>query len=182
MAISFVGCTPKKPSSIVKVFFLGLKNANSKQLISAINSMDASIKIDEKIFESMPLSTKKLEEALGKTKYEINSETINGDKALVNVTVASIDLSAVLGKYIKKALPQLFSNLFSGKMTAKEIQAKQDVILSNILEKAAFKDSTGDFELVKKDGEWIISNMEDLIKLIFNVDPGILQELKGLGS
>ena len=182
MLISFAGCAPKKPSSLVKVFFLGLKNANHKQLLSAINSVDKEIKINPKIFEDMPASTKSLEKAIGKTSYKINSETVNKDTALVNVTVNSIDLSAVLGKYMKKSFSEMFSNLFSGKMSIKEVQARQDVILSETLDKAAFKDSTGDFKLTKKNGEWVISNMKELIKLIFNVDPDILKELKGLAD
>lgn len=125
----------------------------------------------------MPKSAKRLESALKNITYKINSEKIEGNEAKVNVTVNSLDMSTILGEFMKESFSELFSSIFSGELSEEEMEAKQDTMLAKILEDPPFIEKTGDFELIKKDNEWAITNEKDLIKLLLNIDIDALKSL-----
>jgi hypothetical protein len=60
-----------------------------------------------------------------KLTYTINSESINGDSATVNVKVNGPDMSKVMGEFMKRALSTAFSQALSGNKTSDEENNKQ---------------------------------------------------------
>ncbi|AOR23862.2 DUF4878 domain-containing protein [Clostridium taeniosporum] len=166
------GCAEKKtPTNTVKNYLEQVKkgeNADfSKLLNKNIEKEDEKAGEDKGKFNE---SEKKILDSMKNLTYKINSENIEGDSAVVNVTATAPDLAAVIGEFFKKAI----SVAFSGTNKSDEENEKMyDSMLSECLDNVKLTERTQDIHLEKVDGEWRIINNDELAKLLANIDPSM---------
>ena len=85
-----------------------------------------------------------------------------------------MDLAAVIGEFLPKAISVAFSSAFSGKNTSDEENQKIfDNILSECLDNVKLTERTEDIHLKKIEGEWKITDGNEMIKLLANIDPSV---------
>ena len=118
-------------------------------------------------------------QTVNKITYKINSETIDGDNAKVNVTLNGPDLENMLSKYIEKMFSEALSMQILGKsMTAEEQDKKFDEVFAEVIGEAKFKERTMDVNLTKNGNQWEIKNKNELTKLVLNFDPSSMDKLQ----
>ena len=163
------GCGTKSPSKAISEKLNSIKNGNNQTISEVLNSEISQEKTDDSEYIE---SKNKMIDSVKKITYKINSETVEGDTATVNITVNGPDLADAFSKFMQKAFSDALSNAFSGNTeTQEEIDAKYDKIFSEILENMNFSDRTMDVEMVKENKEWKVKDYNDIIKLIINIDP-----------
>jgi hypothetical protein len=106
-----------------------------------------------------------------KLTYTINSESVNGDSATVNVKVNGPDMSKVMAEFIQKAFSTALAQSFSGKQANDEDNNKlYESMLMECLDKVTYSDRTGDISLTKIDGQWKITNDDSLTTLLLGIN------------
>lgn len=178
LTVSLTGCGTKSPTKVVSESLDAIKSGNNKAFSDTLNEDISGEKNSDNSTEKYNESIEKMAESIKNITYKINSETIDGDTAKVNVTVTGPDLADVLSKFMQKAFEDAFSQAFSGKkLSEEETDAKYDKILSELLEDVNNTDRTMDVELTKENNEWKIKDENDLIKLVVNIDPDVISKL-----
>ena len=178
LTVSLTGCGTKSPTKVVSESLDAIKSGNNKAFSDTLNEDISGEKNSDNSTEKYNESIEKMAESIKNITYKINSETIDGDTAKVNVTVTGPDLADVLSKFMQKAFEDAFSQAFSGKkLSEEETDAKYDKILSELLEDVKNTDRTMDVELTKENNEWKIKDENDLIKLVVNIDPDVISKL-----
>lgn len=179
VVIAMYGCGTKSPSNTVKEYFEQIKkgeNGDFTQLLD--NSLGNAEKKDEAKKKDNKMSdetNKKLMGTMQKFTYTINSESINGDSATVNVKVNGPDMSKVMSEFIQKAFSTALTQSFSGKNASEEENNKlYEGILSECLDKVTYSDRTGDISLKKVDGEWKITKDDSLTTLLIGMSGSAL--------
>lgn len=164
------GCGTKSPSDTTKEYLEEIKKGENGDFSSLLNkTLDNSEAKAAKTNKDE--SAKKLIESMKKLTYTINSEKIEGDKAVVNVKVNGPDVASVMVDYMQKALAAAFNEAFSGKEPTKEETEKVfDKLLIECFNNVKFTDRTGDISLTKVDGKWKINSDDSLTKLLINID------------
>lgn len=178
LAIAITGCGTKNPTEVVMEKLDSLKADDSSEFSQVFNGTLSSDDKNKDSKDSFSESTKKMEESIKSITYIINSETIDGDKAKVNVTVNGPDMAEALNQFIDKAFSETFSQAFSGQtLSEEESNAKYDKMFVEILNGMKNTDRTMDIELVKENGEWTIKDENDLVKLILNINPDAVEQI-----
>lgn len=177
MSMAFLnGCNTSGPSDTVKTFLNEVKKGDKADpkivgdvLEETINSIDVKEDVDKNSISKE--ATQELSAVLKKLEYKINSETIEGDKASVNVTVTGPDLGTVIVTAFQKTLSLTYSDSISGnaKPDAEAEKIFNEFLLES-LKDVKYADQVGDVLLEKKDGDWVIINSNQLTELLFNVD------------
>ncbi|WP_291648074.1 hypothetical protein [Clostridium sp.] len=161
---AFYGCKSKEPSpsDTVKTYFDEIKSADE----ATISTLLSNVK------ETDTNSSKKMITEIQKLTYTINSESIDGEKATVNVKVNGPDMAAVIATSIQEMFTSVFSQAFSGtEMTEAEQNKLYDDIMVKALDGVTFTDRTGDITLEKSENGWEITSANEITKLIMNIDP-----------
>lgn len=98
--------------------------------------------------------------------YEIIDSQVDGDTAVVNVSITSIDMSAVMTTYIANAFSLAYSNLDAteDELTVLMMQAFGDAIEANI-DNTVTNEAAVNLE--KVDGDWKIVGDETFINAIY---------------
>lgn len=178
LAIVITGCGAKSPTEVVSEKLNSVKSSESSEFSQVLNGTLSSDDKNDTSKDSFGESTKKIEESIKNITYTINSETIDGDKAKVNVTVNGPDMTEALNQFIDKAFAEAFSQAFSGQtLSEEESNAKYDKMFAEILSEMKNTDRTMDVELVKENSEWKVKNENDLVKLILNIDSEAIDKL-----
>ena len=170
------GCGGKAPTAVVNEYFEKIKSGDTdvQQLFSMIEEEADKVEEADENSESDNLSEEVQNKLLEKVKeitYTVNSETIDGDNAKVNVTVKGMDLNIVIGKVMQEAFSFALTQAFSGtEMTEEESDAYYNSLFSNYLDEVTYSDGTLDIELTKVDKEWKISEDSIITKLLFGMD------------
>ena len=170
------GCGGKAPTAVVNEYFEKIKSGDTdvQQLFSMIEEESDKAEETDENSESDNLSEEVQNKLLEKVKeitYTVNSETIDGDNAKVNVTVKGMDLNIVIGKVMQEAFSFALTQAFSGtEMTEEESDAYYNSLFSNYLDEVTYSDRTSDIELTKVDKEWKISEDSIITKLLFGMD------------
>ncbi|AIY78946.1 DUF4878 domain-containing protein [Clostridium botulinum] len=170
------GCAEKQtPSNMVKNYLEEVKkgeNADfSKLLNENLEKEDGKAEEDKTKLDE---SEKKMINSMNKLTYKINSENIDGDSAVVNVTATAPDLAAVIGEFLPKAISVAFSSAFSENNASDEENKKVfDNILSECLDNVTLTERTQDIHLEKVDEEWKITDGNEMAKLLANIDPSM---------
>ena len=170
------GCGGKAPTAVVNEYFEKIKSGDTdvQQLFSMIEEEADKVEEADENSESDNLSEEVQNKLLEKVKeitYTVNSETIDGDNAKVNVTVKGMDLNIVIGKVMQEAFSFALTQAFSGtEMTEEESDAYYNSLFSNYLDEVTYSDRTLDIELTKVDKEWKISEDSIITKLLFGMD------------
>lgn len=97
--------------------------------------------------------------------YKIKETSVNGDQAVVKTEITNIDVTAVMGEYVKQAMAEALSSLGSDKQAA---ESDPDRLLTELLSKPDNKKvtTTVDVSLVKGEDGWKINGGETLLVAI----------------
>lgn len=173
------GCGTKSPSDTTKEYLEEIKKGENGDFSSLLNkTLDNSEGKAAK--NNKDESAKILTESMKKITYTINSEKIDGDKAVVNVKVNGPDVASVMVDYMQKALAAAFNEAFSGKEPTKEETEKvYDKLLIECFNNVKYTDRTGDISLTKVDGKWKINGDDSLTKLLININASAFNSKSG---
>lgn len=161
---AFYGCKSKdpSPSDTVKTYFDEIKGADEATISTLLSNVE----------ETDTNSSKKMITEIQKLTYTINSESIDGEKATVNVKVNGPDIAAVIATSIQEMFTSVLSQAFSGtEITEAEQNKLYDDIMVKALDGVTFTDRTGDITLEKSENGWEITSDNEITKLIMNIDP-----------
>lgn len=161
---AFYGCKSREPSpsDTVKTYFDEIKGADEATISTLLSNVE----------ETDTNSSKKMITEIQKLTYTINSESIDGEKATVNVKVNGPDMAAVIATSIQEMFTSVLSQAFSGtEMTEAEQNKLYDDIMVKALDGVTFTDRTGDITLEKSENGWEITSDNEITKLIMNIDP-----------
>ncbi|WP_294407028.1 hypothetical protein [uncultured Clostridium sp.] len=174
LVVALSGCGAKSPSNVLSEKLDSIKKGDNKAISEILESQ---IQDEEgSTFENTEIE-KNMIAAIQKITYKINSETIDGNSAKVNVTVNGPDVADALSQFIDEAFSYALSNAFSeDSMTDEEMNAEYEKMFAEILENVKFSDRTMDIEMVKENNEWKVKDDNDLIKLVTNIDPDAFEE------
>ena len=174
LVVAVSGCGNKGPSKAMRENLDSITNGDNKAISDILGS---EIQDEEGTDSQYTEAENQMIKAVKKITYKINSETIDGNSAKVNVTVNGPDLADAFSQFMDKALADAFSIAFSeDSMTEEEMDAKYDKMFAEILENVKFSERTMDIEMVNENNEWKIKNDNDLIKLVTNMDPDAFDE------
>ncbi len=174
LVVAVSGCGAKSPSKAMRENLDSITNGDNKAISDILGS---EIQDEEGTDSQYTEAENQMIKAVKKITYKINSETIDGNSAKVNVTVNGPDLADAFSQFMDKALADAFSSAFSeDTMTEEEMDAKYDKMFAEILENVKFSERTMDIEMVNENNEWKIKNDNDLIKLVTNMDPDAFDE------
>ncbi|WP_300382703.1 DUF5105 domain-containing protein, partial [Clostridium sp.] len=167
------GCGGNTPKVVVNDYFQKVQKGDTdiQELFAVVEGTEEGT---EENLENNNFSEETQEKLLGKLKeitYKINSETIDGDNAKVNVTVKGMDFNIILGKVMQEAFSFMFTQAFSGvEMTEEENDAYFNTLLNKYLDEVTYSERTLDIELTKIDKEWKIKESNAISKLLLGID------------
>ncbi|MGG7212644.1 DUF5105 domain-containing protein [Clostridium nigeriense] len=170
------GCGGKTPTAVVNEYFEKIKSGDTdvQQLFSMVEEETENAEENEGNSQEDNFSEEvqnKLLEKLKEITYTVNSETIDGDNAKVNVTVKGMDLNIVIGKVMQEAFSFALTQAFSGtEMTEEENDAYFNNLFSKYLDEVTYSERTLDIELTKVDKEWKIKETDTISKLLLGID------------
>lgn len=171
--VSLYGCGGNSPSDVVNEYFKKIKSgATDIENVFAMVEEEAEQNDEALGKDSFSEETqKKLLDKMKEITYKVNSETIDGDNAKVNVTVKGMDFNIVLGKTMQEALGYLFTQALSGvEMSDEENDAYFNTLINKYLDEVTYSERTLDVELTKVDKEWKIKEGDAILKLLLNID------------
>lgn len=172
--VSLYGCGKQSPTDVVNEYFQKVQKGDTDLEKLIVSVEDEEEKETEDSIESDNFSEETQNKLLEKVKgitYKVNSETIDGDSAKVNVTVKGMDLNIVFGKVIQEAFSFALTQAFSGiEMSDEESDAYFDSLLNKYLDEVTYSERTLDINLTKVDNEWKIQEDDVLSKLILGID------------
>lgn len=167
------GCKASTPTDTTNKYFEKIKSGDAD--VQKLFTM--SEESDKKANDSLKADTfsedtqKKLLDKLKGITYKVNSETIEGETAKVNVTVKGMDLNVVLGKVMQEAFTYILTQSFSGvQMSDADNDAYFNSLLIKHLDEVTYSERTADIELTKVDKEWKIKESSELSKLLVGID------------
>lgn len=171
LIIGICGCGIKSPSNTVKDYFEQIKKGENGDVTQLLDKTLESTQDKDKESKLSDESTKKMIATLEKLTYTINSESVNGDSATVNVKVNGPDMSKVMAEFIQKAFSTALAQSFSGKQANDEDNNKLfESMLMECLDKVTYSDRTGDISLTKIDGQWKITDDDSLTTLLLGIN------------
>lgn len=178
--VSLYGCGGSSPTDVVNEYFKKVKSGDSdiKNLFTMVEE-DVKEENEEALDnDSFSEETQnKLLEKMKEITYTVNTETIDGDNAKVNVTVKGMDFNIVLGKAMQEAFSYLFTQAFSGiEMTDEQSDAYFNELISKYLDEVTYSERTEDVELTKVDKEWKIKEGSAISKLLLGIDESTFGE------
>lgn len=162
----------KTPTEVVSQSLDYIKSGDSENIQGMLSeNLPINIKGNSGLKELLPESSEKLEDALKNITYKVNSENINGNKAVVNVTVNGPDLKEPFDMMISDVVKDIKSGeLRITKFDIDKVSKKYDSSFSDLIKNVKTTERTGNIELEKKHGKWVV-NMDDLSKLSININP-----------
>ena len=178
VTISLTSCGGPSPTDISATFLDGIKEFNPKTIASVYATADKD-KIDDLDLdeEDQAMLDRLNEDPFNKMlafDYDLSNEQIKDDKATVDVTITTFDLSKPYENFMKKFFLAAFSmdeNTSDEEMTEKMITLAADE-LKPLTEKTYTKTAT--IDLVKVDDQWKIAEIDDNEDLINALTGGLL--------
>lgn len=178
------GGVTKTPTEVTSETLDNIKSGDSNK-IQNIFEGNGLIKINSSkgLSVILPSSSDKMKKLLQNINYNVNSERIDGDDAVVNVTVTGPDLNEVFDKLISNMVNDIKSGeLTSDNFDMNKMSAKYDGELSELLENVKTSERTGDIELEKSRGKWVIDDENEICRLAVNIDPDEFMDKYDLSS
>ena len=161
------GCGGKTPTDVVNQYLKKVKKAdmNVAELVDGIEEQE---EVESKSFSED--TEKKLKKKIKGMTYKINSETIDGETAKVNVTVKGPDLNIVIAKVMQESMGFIFTQSISGtEMTEEQSNTYFDGLFSKYLDEITYSERTDDISLIKVDGKWKIEQDDSLSTLMYGI-------------
>ncbi|KLE15974.1 DUF4878 domain-containing protein [Clostridium sp. C8] len=174
------GCGGPSPTDVVNEYFKKMQNGDMdvQKLFAMAEEGTKEENVESDSFSED--TQKKLLEKMKAITYKVNSETVDGDNAKVNVTVKGMDLNIVLAKVMQEAFSFILSQAFSGvEMSEEENNAYFDSLLNKYLDEITYSERTSDVLLTKVDKEWKIEESEALSKLLIGIDSSTFSDSEG---
>ncbi|MBU3090371.1 DUF4878 domain-containing protein [Clostridium gasigenes] len=171
LSVGLVGCGGVKPSKVVSEYFNEVKKGDkvkSNELLK--NSMEEGSKKNTEDAEGNEVSdevSNLLSESVKKLTLKINNETVDGEKATVNVTVEGDNIAMAMGDAITKSFGLVFQAAFTNPdMTDEERDRIMNDAMIESFKNIISDKRTGDITLTKSDKEWTIESNNELNRLI----------------
>lgn len=143
------------PSEVVNSYFSEIKNGENADLANyLLENVETQSEDTEKETKEDPKMEEAMKIYLSKLNVEVLSESIDGDKATVEVDVSGLNLSNIILDILQESL----SNAFSG------TEITDEYMSNSILEKVNSgkeETRTGTISLSKVDKEWKINTDDE---------------------
>ncbi|WP_193708232.1 DUF4878 domain-containing protein [Alkalibaculum sporogenes] len=180
LVVGLSGCTNQSPSDSVELYLEQVIKGDSGELTKLLPE---SFNQDEFEIEDLNSyeSTQKFMDILKEVTYTINSESIEGNSAKVNVTINGPDMLVVIGEVFQKIMSSSISQAIEGiEYTEEEMTKLYDGLIFESLENVKYTERTGDITLLQIDNKWEVEEDITLINLLTNIDESIfdIDELK----
>lgn len=170
LAVTLCCCGGKGPGKTVSEKIDSMKNKTDHILNNVKDDSENGSQESNSIGKNKEAQNKILA-AMNKTSYKINSEKVDKDTAIVNVTVNGPDIGKVRLDFQNKVYSDILNNKFNSDTTSDEqLDSKYDEVFMEMLDNIEFSDRTMDVELVKKDDGWEIKDGKVLLKLVMNIE------------
>lgn len=168
LLIGLVGCGAQKPSAVVTEYFKEVKKGDAGKSNELINGSIEELGEESTAFDTYSEEVSKLlSDSLKKLDFKINNETINGDKAVVNVTVKGDNISMAFADGIMKYFGLMLEAAFSNpNMTDEESNNIMNEAMIESFENIISDERTGDLTLNKVDKKWTLENDDELYRLV----------------
>lgn len=168
------GCGGATPTDVVNQYFTEIQTGNYVWE-DFMETEDGENPYGE-FGEDLP---ERLKEKLKSITFTINSETIEGEKANVNVTVKGLDFDIVLKNTINEVLGYVMEEALAGKEVSDEaISSKLTTVFNKNFDEVTFSEKTLDVNVEKVDGKWTVIEDDAVSKLLTGVDENSLSELE----
>lgn len=152
------GCSPTQqntPSAAVESYIKEEQKQMKAEGLESINGADI-----EEFEEFMSAETaKEFITSITDFDYKVNSETVDGDKATVNVTITSYDFGSWFANSLTSYFQIAFTQAFSGASEEEITAAALDVFteeFQTMKNNGKTKATTVDFTLNKIDEDWVV--------------------------
>ncbi|CUP78809.1 DUF5105 domain-containing protein [Clostridium baratii] len=167
LSFTLVSCGGKKPDEVVNNFYNSLKNYNVEEFKAMVEQSEESEDPTKTQTEEEVALIKKACESV---EEKVINTKVDGDNAEVEVTVTAIDGDEIMRKYIRQELSKVLTG--DSETDVKESNEEVAKFLVDSIEDKDAKKSTQTFtiKLTKKDREWKITNIEDIIVKTFNLN------------
>ena len=160
------GCNSTSPSDVVKSKIDEIKDADDKLVSTMIEAMSAGAGEGQVEF------TNELIKQAQKLEYEIASEDINGDEAVVSVDVNGFDLEATLVTSMTEIARVGVEQVLAGVNTTDEENEELVMkIMTDTVKNITLSNRTIKVNLIKEKSSWKFANENDLYLILFNFDP-----------
>ncbi len=167
MLVVFVGCGTVTPEDTVSKFFKSVKVFNIEGIEETLVEGKTEEIVNTELFKELDENSVFLNlilDNMEKLSYNITDSEVDGNMAVVSVSTKYVDsgplLKATFSEYILKA----FGSAFSGEEMSDEDMEKmlEDIMLEKKKEiPETFKEVDLKIDLVKKDDEWLITEIND---------------------
>lgn len=163
----------KDPSAVVSEEIDNIKDGNRDLYKNMFWHGSINMDSDKSAKELFKESSAKVDNALSNITYTINSEDIYGDEAVVNVTLTGPELDTVWSKLVNRIKDDISSRAINiANLNFETIAERYDKIISEILdENMKTSTRTMDIKLKKDNGQWKITNTDNIVKLTINMHP-----------
>ncbi|KJU71569.1 DUF5105 domain-containing protein [Clostridium baratii] len=167
LSFTLVSCGGKKPDEVVNNFYNSLKNYNVEEIKAMVEQSEENEDPTKTQTEEEVALIKKACESV---EEKVINTKVDGDNAEVEVTVTAIDGDEIMRKYIRQELSKVLTG--DSEMDTKQSDEEVAKFLVDSIEDKDAKKSTQTFtiKLTKKDKEWKITNIEDIIVKTFNLN------------
>lgn len=167
LSFTLVSCGGKKPDEVVNNFYNSLKNYNVEEIKAMVEQSEENEDPTKTQTEEEVTLIKKACESV---EEKVINTKVDGDNAEVEVTVTAIDGDEIMRKYIRQELSKVLTG--DSETDAKQSDEEVAKFLADSIEDKDAKKSTQTFtiKLTKKDKEWKITNIEDIIVKTFNLN------------
>lgn len=161
------GCSNNaSPSDFVKSEIDEIKDADDKLVSIMLKAMSAGEGEGEVEF------TNELLKQAQRLEYEITSEDINGDEAVVTLDIHGFDLETTLVTSMTKIARVGVEQVLAGVNTTDEENEELVMkIMTDTVKNSDLSDRTIKVNLIKEKSSWKFANENDLYLILFNFDP-----------
>lgn len=159
-----VGCSAKKPSTVVEEYFTEVKKGQSAEaseyLLDSNDSTDTEENKKGEEASEDPIMEEAMNLYMSKMDVKILSENVEDDKATVEVELTGLNLSNMFLEIVQDS----FANIFSGEEMS-EIDMGRSMLEK--VKNGKLETRTGKINLTKVDKNWKLSGDDDYNALIF---------------
>lgn len=154
------------PSKAAKTFLKSLKNQDSENMAAvylgkepamgyfgekALASMDANDLFMSAIIE-------KFMDVICSFDYNVSNERINGDTAMVDVTMETVNMGAIVENSLIEFMPELFAAALTGD-AAGAVDSFTEIFKENVKNTEPYV-GTATLSLTLVDGEWMVDEID----------------------
>lgn len=168
-ALGLVACGTEGPADVVNEYFTNIKKGNYEEANELFEeTLEENIN-DSNNQEFSEEVEKLLMDTLKKIDYKINDEAIDGDTAIINVTVKGPNITNVLLVSMGEAIGKIFSLAFTNpEISEEDTFTIMEELLAENLAKVEIDERTADISLMKTEDGWIM-NEDNLGALVLGV-------------